>query len=415
MPALTVKVALSNALVVAATMAGRKPLQLRGHISSSATMSGPTAGIFGLDPGLLIAYEAAQAATEIAAGYAAEDARQAELQQQRDRESQSRRHGSLAARHALTEVVRGEEARFQRLASALSDMTARLGEPMKATTTLPIRTSDDLAALHAYLETVRTLADALAEQLTTLAARVPDVSAADLAAIVATAPDLAGQLAAFAAQARLTRQLPASVVAERRALIERVLARATMATLAAGSALPDELAPLTEELLATLSDERADALATELRLRVERYNETAAADAAARVLEQSLHDLGYEVEGIGETLFVEGGVAHFQKTGWNDYFVRLRVDAKRSTVNFNVVRAGQPGEDRQREDMLAEERWCAEFPRLKETLALRGIAVNVTRMLAAGEVPVQVVDAASLPDFGNEDERRTSQPRSMQR
>lgn len=375
-------------------------------------MSGPTAGTFGLDPGLLIAYEATLAAAEIAAGYAAEDARQAELREQRGRESQSRRHASLSARHALVEAARREEARFHRLAEAHATLLARLGEGATAAAALPAHSNDDLAALQSHLDTVRGLADALAEQLQALAARVPDLAVADLAAITAGAPDLAGQLAAFAAQARLARQVPESVAAERRVTIERILSRAT---LAAGTALPRELATLAEALVATVSDERAEALASELRLRVERHNEAATADAAARVLEQSLRDLGYEVEGIGETLFVEGGVAHFQKAGWNDYFVRLRVDAGRSTVNFNVVRAGQAGEDRRREDMLAEERWCAEFPRLKETLALRGIAIDVTRMLAAGEVPVQVVDAASLPDFDNEETRRTAKPRTMQK
>lgn len=47
---------------------------------------------------------------------------------------------------------------------------------------------------------------------------------------------------------------------------------------------------------------------------------------AAIVLEQSLRDLGYAIE---ETLFVEGGVAHFQRPEWGDYFVRLRVDPQR--------------------------------------------------------------------------------------
>lgn len=375
-------------------------------------MSGPTAGTFGLDAGLLIAYEATLAAAEIAAGYAAEDARQAELREQRGRESQSRRHASLSARHALVEAARREEARFHRLAEAHATLLARIGEGATAAAALPTRSSDDLAALQSHLDTVRGLADVLAEQLTALAARVPDLAAADLAAITAGAPDLAGQLAAFAAQVRLARQVPESVAAERRVTIERILSRAT---LVASAALPEALATLAEEFAATVSDERAEALASELRLRVERHNEAATADAAARVLEQSLRDLGYEVEGIGETLFVEGGVAHFQTAGWNDYFVRLRVDAHRGSLNFNVVRAGQAGEDRRREDMLAEERWCAEFPRLKETLALRGIAIDVTRMLAAGEVPVQVVDAASLPDFGSEETHRTAKPRTMQK
>jgi hypothetical protein len=375
-------------------------------------MSGPTAGTYGLDPGLLIAYEAALAAAEIAAGYAAEDARQAELREQRDRESQSRRHASLSARRALLEAVHREEARFHRLAAALASVRARLGDNQTVVATLPAGEGDELAALQDRRDAVRRQADALTEQLSALAAQVPDLTAAELATISTAAPDLDGQLAAFAAQARLARQVPEAVAAKRRVTIERVLSRAT---LAAGAALPEELATLAEELVATVSDERAEALASELRLRVERHNDAATAGAAARVLEQSLRDLGYEVEGIGETLFVEGGVAHFQRAGWEDYFVRLRVDATRSALNFNVVRAGQAGEDRRREDMLAEERWCSEFPRLKETLALRGIAVNVTRMLAAGEVPVQVVDAASLPDFGGEEEHRTAKPRTMHR
>jgi hypothetical protein len=172
---------------------------------------------------------------------------------------------------------------------------------------------------------------------------------------------------------------------------------------------------LADELMSTLSAERAEALVTELRLRVERLNQTAAAEAAALVLEQSLRDLGYEVDDIGETLFVEGGVAHFRKAGWNDYFVRLRVEPGRGAVNFNVVRPARIGDDRRHEDMLAEERWCAEFPRLQETLAARGLNVAVTRMLAAGEVPVQAVDAASLPVLRQEDERRPAAAKTRQR
>lgn len=128
-------------------------------------------------------------------------------------------------------------------------------------------------------------------------------------------------------------------------------------------------------------------------------------EAAAVVLEQSLQDLGYAVEEIDETLFVEGGVAHFQRADWGDYFIRLRIDPKRNAMNFNVVRAGTRGEDRQREDMLAEERWCSEFPKLFGTLKARGIPITVTRLLQAGEVPVQVVDAASLPARTTEERR----------
>jgi hypothetical protein len=62
-------------------------------------------------------------------------------------------------------------------------------------------------------------------------------------------------------------------------------------------------------------------------------------EAIAIVLEQSLRDLGYEVEDISHTLFVSGGMVHFQKSSWQNYYVRLRVSAKEKTINFNVVRA----------------------------------------------------------------------------
>jgi len=122
-------------------------------------------------------------------------------------------------------------------------------------------------------------------------------------------------------------------------------------------------------------------------------------EAAAIVLEQSLRDLGYDVEDIEATLFIDGGSVHFHRPGWENYFVRLRVDPLEHTVNFNVVRARGDEEtaERRRLDALAEDRWCAEFPRLMQTLATRGLQLDVTRRLSAGEVPVQVVDGAHLP------------------
>jgi hypothetical protein len=134
-------------------------------------------------------------------------------------------------------------------------------------------------------------------------------------------------------------------------------------------------------------------------------------EAAAYVLEQSLRDLGYEVEDIEATLFCDGGVVHFRRPGWENYFVRMRVNPGERTANFNVVRASgdEDTAERRRLDAVAEDRWCAEFPRLMETLASRGLAMDVTRRLEAGEVPVQVVDGASLPAVHGEDAQR---PRS---
>jgi hypothetical protein len=140
--------------------------------------------------------------------------------------------------------------------------------------------------------------------------------------------------------------------------------------------------------------------------------------AAAAVLEQSLLDLGYQVEAVRDTLFAEGGMTHFQRPGWGKHYVRLRVNAQDNSVNFNVVRARAETADsyaasqQKRQDFMAEERWCAEFPRLMATLAARGMKIDVTRRLQAGELPVQEVDAERLPDFTRKDEsgRRRAKP-----
>jgi hypothetical protein len=379
-------------------------------------MSGPTAGTFTLEGALIAAAaEAIRGAMAIAQGYAAERERQAELQGQRQSEAAQRREVSLAARRAMAEEIARAESRLDRLISARDILVVQLAEPVAEPVVLPARPADnDLSALAPYLGALRTQAEVLTGTVSNLAARsARSLATADLAALVAAAPNMAEQLAAFQAQARLSARVPPTVAAERRAQVERILARAVIA---ADTTLPEELEALVNEFMRTLSAERAEALATELRLRVARHNESSRADAAALVLEQSLRDLGYEVDGIGETLFVEGGIAHFQKPGWRDYHVRLRVDAQRRAINFNVVRAGAPGEDRKHEDMLAEERWCAEFPRLQATLAAHGLRIDVTRQLGAGEVPVQVVDAAQLPQFAvGEEEHRATARREMHR
>jgi len=236
---------------------------------------------------------------------------------------------------------------------------------------------------------------------------------------------------------------------------------------AGAAALPQELEALAKAIVLAPTIERAETLASELRLAVQRQRDafhaqraeaqearklleelpedapvpllralehvaagvermdaalreaaqqtldSAAADreqteqaAAALVLQESLRDLGYEVEDIEATLFVDGGAVHFRRPGWDNYFVRLRLDPHEHTINFNVVRASgdEDTAERRRLDALAEDRWCTEFPRLLQTLAARGLDLDVTRRLEAGEVPVQIVDRASLPPISAEDD-----------
>ncbi len=158
------------------------------------------------------------------------------------------------------------------------------------------------------------------------------------------------------------------------------------------------------------------ALAQEAAKAIDTQRQQAEQEAAAYILEQSLRDLGYAVDGVADTLFVEGGVAHFQRHGWGEYFVRVRVQADEKTLNFNVVRArgAQESAERKRLDYLAEDRWCSEFPKLLDTLAARGIKLNVTRLLGAGELPVQAVDPASVPQVATEEAQcRAAQVHAM--
>jgi len=336
-------------------------------------MSGPCAASFGLEAAVLVAAQSIiQGASEIAAGMADADEQAAATHRQRKAERQrmsaAERTGA-EQRQGMAET-RAAQARF--------------------------------AAL---------LADAQADSIakTALAARLEELAAAGAS--------LQQQLAAFLAQA--SQAATTDIATARRMLVARVLERLELDP---DATLPPALEMLARQVIAAPSADRAEALITELRLQVKQHNDARAAageqqqlqEAAAIVLEQSLRDLGYAIEEIEETLFVEGGVAHFQRPEWGDYFVRLRVDPKRNAMNFNVVRAatiGGVGEDRRHEDMLAEERWCSAFPHLFDTLKARGIPITVTRLLQAGEVPVQVVDAASLP-ARNENTRRHAPPKA---
>ncbi|MDR3351492.1 MAG: hypothetical protein LBO00_00415 [Zoogloeaceae bacterium] len=183
--------------------------------------------------------------------------------------------------------------------------------------------------------------------------------------------------------------------------------------------LPDETTALLVEITAGLR--RLDAQSrAEIEVRVAAFEQEAAERAqraAVRVLEASLQDLGYVVEPIAETLFTEGGKLHFQRPGWAEYQVRLKVDPKERHINFNVVRARLEDADaensatRRQLDFQAEDRWCAEFPKLLQTLEARGICSRIIRRLEAGSLPVQVLAPEALPDFTAEEATARPAPR----
>lgn len=172
--------------------------------------------------------------------------------------------------------------------------------------------------------------------------------------------------------------------------------------------VPEEISILASEYDRCTPGERAELLATELRLRITRLlqatREKALNAATVTVIEQSLKDLGYQVEPIAETLYLEGGMLHFQRAGWGNYMVRMRVDFRQKTANFNVIRAVDEHDNaRSITDHLAEDRWCTEFPALMRALEAQGIQLHVTRRVEPGDLPVQQVPRKHLPRFAEED------------
>jgi hypothetical protein len=382
------------------------------------------------------------------------------LAQLRDRELAvaQARQGQRAARLERIAAVRQEAqrqmARLGRLQSLAQSLATQMPElAQKIFVPAPAApTGDDDAAWSAHLRAL----DISVRELETLLGQAGRAFGAQVRATLATAsatPTIDDVLSGYVLQRQLKPGLDPTQAERFRETAARVLSRVEMT---GAAALPQELEALAKAIVLAPTIERAEALASELRLAVQRQRDafhaqrteteeakklleelpedaalrdaaqqtldSAAADreqheheAAALVLQESLRDLGYEVEDIEATLFVDGGAVHFRRTGWENYFVRLRLNPHEHTVNLNVVRASgdEDTAERRRLDALAEDRWCSEFPRLLQTLAARGLDLAVTRRLEAGEVPVQIVDRASLPAIAAEDD--TARPRQSPR
>ena len=343
-------------------------------------MSGPTSVIFTGDPlTLLLAAAAIRAAEAVQAGYREAAALGEAHAAQRDANRARLAEANAAGEQARREQIDSAEQRYARLC----ELTAPYGANAALQASKPARPADsDLPAQIAYIEQLQALCSNLEAGL--LAALGENTENHE----TGLSPE---RLAALQAEADPGRAPTAAV---------RLLAR-----LAALGPLPAEIERLAQELTSASGAERRELLELELRRAIQLFEEDAARQASALILEQTLKDLGYQVDGVSDTLFVEGGLVHFRRPGWNDYQVRLRLDAKAKSANFNVVRAIDAGNnERSVLDHIAEDRWCSEFPALLQALAKRGLQLDVTRRLAAGELPVQLVERAKLPRFADEED-----------
>ena len=345
-------------------------------------MSGPTTAIFGLDPiSILLAAAAIQASQAVLEGYA--EATAAAAQQDEKRSENRTRHSAAAAsgQAALDARIAAAEEEHARLCA----LTAPYGTAAALASSKPALPADASPnARAAYLEQLLARNAHLVAVLDSFLAALPEARLDGLTA------------------AQLDALPPADTTLSPQTTAARLLAR-----LADLGPLPAEIEMLEAELAAAPSQERRELLEVELRRAIQAYQQEAAERASALVLEHTLQELGYQVEPIAETLFVDGGVVHFRRADWGDYQVRLRLNASGKSANFNVVRAIDAGNsERSVLDHVAEDRWCAEFPALLRALGERGLQLEVTRRLNAGELPVQLVERSQLPQFAEQQENR---------
>ena len=302
---------------------------------------------------------------------------------------QGQRNARLERLAAVRGDVQRQAARLTRLRSLAQALATQMPDfAAKVPAARPVAPAgDDDAAWAAHLRALEAAVRELEALLAQAGGAFGDRVRATLAATEAV-PVIDDVLGAYVLQRQMRPGLDAREAERSRATAARVLARLELPE---GAALPNALEALAKAIVLAPTLERAESLATELRLAVQRQREaqdaqgaesaeakrlleempndtpapllralervaagvermdaalreaaeqtqaTAAADrerqeqeAATLVLQESLRDLGYEVEDIGATLFVDGGAVHFRRKGWENYFVRLRVDSRAS-------------------------------------------------------------------------------------
>jgi hypothetical protein len=376
------------------------------------SMSGPITVTMLSDPvTVLLLATGIRAANRIAQAHA-DAARMHEAQQTEQKEIKQRLTELDGQRdQAFEHAVQEAEARYAQLLALAQQLglgeQAAAGRPVlpeagNAAANAGINAAANSAARAAWLDALQAFNTVLQRVLNYEMARRASDSSLPEPALEALA-ELAG--AGALAPGEPAAGADAAAQSETKQLARRLLAR-----LEALGPVPAEIAQVAQVLAQTAPGERAELLATDLRLRIARHVAQLEAvlvqQATALVVEQSLKDLGYQVEPIGETLFVEGGTVHFRKPGWGDYLVRMRISPasgqQAASANFNVIRKVQQAQNEVSVlDHLAEDRWCAEFPALQAMLAARGVQMNVTRRLAAGELPVQCVHESKLPTLAD--------------
>jgi hypothetical protein len=117
--------------------------------------------------------------------------------------------------------------------------------------------------------------------------------------------------------------------------------------------------------------------------------EEEAVEKASTILLAGLEELGYEVSGIEETLFVDGGEFYFRKEdgpqAWDPhYYVRGKVNPKNKKVIFLMGYEGQSMHSKE-QDYRVEEQFYSEFGVLQKSLEQNNVQVMIEELIMPGE------------------------------
>ena len=151
---------------------------------------------------------------------------------------------------------------------------------------------------------------------------------------------------------------------------------------------------LAKDLASVIMSEAA--LSDNLRAEAAKAVEDANRDFALTALTESLTELGYQIGEPFETTLAAKGHT-FQREEWGDYHANLRFDPDRQRLSVHMVRAGEPGDQADADQLAAdhamEGEWCSEMPALLERLREKGLEVELSKRMDPGALPVQVIRA----------------------
>jgi hypothetical protein len=197
------------------------------------------------------------------------------------------------------------------------------------------------------------------------------------------------------------------------AALVRVLARLAPEAADADRAHVQEAA---ERLADAGTDGEAEALLSEVRLRVQQANKRTAergeeerrlaaereaeeqAEAERRyvldTVTEAFAELGYKVDEGFETMTARDGEVVLTKGSWPDHSVKMHIEDA-GALRAAMVRTRQPrSEDDRRRDAEREQEWCDAFEAARERLTAAGVHTEVTWRIEPGEHELPVTAEA---------------------